>query len=303
MRLAVATGCTGLLFAFACTSGGAGSTAGGSFAQQYCGLIQPCCADAGLAGPQTLCTSFAQAAASTNPGSAQACLDGMQQAASSSAFCTTLGGDVQACNQLFGPATAGGTVAPGQPCTGEGQCAPAPGGGATCFSADVLVDGGTTQTQTCMQTTPGKAGDSPCVGVVESGVTVYSWSGSGAPPTQGYLCSLADGLTCSDATQQCTALANPGDPCTVTTDCVTTAYCVTSTTSGACTPRLADGAACDSAPEGCLTTSYCEPSTHTCTPYVAPGSACTADPQCQFGCVNQACAQGTSNIGLAVLCD
>jgi hypothetical protein len=313
MRLAVAMRTLGVLSglacisAAACTSGGgsAGTTATASgFGQQYCSLIQPCCAAAGLPTGETLCNAFAQAAAEKStydPVSGQACITGMQQESGSASFCTTLGNDIPACSHVFGASS--GTVQPGQPCTGDSQCAPAPGGGATCFSADALVDGGgTTQTQTCIQTTPGKAGDSPCIGTVEGDVTVYTWSGQGAPPTQGVTCAMADGLRCSGSTQQCTPLANPGDPCTTTTDCVTSAYCAISGSGGTCTARLADGSDCVSAPSGCQTTSYCDPSSHTCMAYVAPGSACTTDQQCQYGCVNQTCAHGTNNFGLALLC-
>ena len=60
------------------------------------------------------------------------------------------------------------------------------------------VDGGSAQTQTCIQvqTLPGKAGDGPCVGSVLANGTTYSWSGPAALPAQGYLCAVADGITC-----------------------------------------------------------------------------------------------------------
>lgn len=305
MRPVVASATLGAVLVLACSGGGGGAAAtGGSFGQQYCSLLQPCCSAAGLPSPGVLCTAFAQKAAQTgtyDPAAGQACLSAMQQESSSGSLCTTLGNDIPDCSHVFG---SGGTVPPGGQCTSDTQCAPAPGGGATCFTADVLVDGGgTTSSETCIQTTPGKAGDSPCIGIVEPGLTIYTWSGQGPPPTQGFTCSLADGITCSDATQQCTALASPGDPCNTTTDCVTSAYCDFTGSGGTCTARLADGADCSAAPQACQATSYCDSSSHACTPYLAPGSACTTSQQCQYGCVNQTCQHGTGSLGLALLCN
>lgn len=305
MRLAIATGTLGVLVAVACSSGGSGGTAATSsgFGQQYCGLIAPCCAAAGLSTDGTLCNAFAQEAATKgtyDAAAGQDCITGMQAEQGTDALCASLGNDVPACARVFG--ASGGTVQPGQPCTDDANCAVAPGGGATCFTTDTFVDGGTTQSRTCIQTTAGKAGDSPCIGTVEASVTIYSWSGDGPPPSQAVLCSLADGVTCSATTQACTALAAVGAACTTTTDCVAAAYCDFTGSGGTCTARLDDGATCDAAPQGCQTTSFCDPASHTCTPYTAPGAACTTDQECQYGCVNSSCAHGTSNFGLALIC-
>ena len=305
MRLGFAAGTVGVLVVVACSSGGAGAGSASGFGQSYCGMIEPCCAAAGLGTTGVLCNAFAQSAASKgsyDPANGQACLDGMKAEQGSSTFCTTLGNDVPACAHVF--SAAGGSVAPGGACSQDGDCATGSGGKATCFETSTFGDGGTTTTKTCVQLTAGKAGDGPCIGTIEPSFTVYSWNGQGPPPAQAFTCALADGVTCSDSTQTCAALANVGDPCSGSTDCVSTAYCAfgSGTSGSTCAARLADGASCASASSGCQTTSYCDSSSQTCKPYLAPGAACTADAQCQYGCVNQACANGTSNFGLALLC-
>jgi hypothetical protein len=311
VRLAVATGTPpcAVLLVLACGGGAGGQGSGtpatdlGAYAQGFCDLLEPCCADAGLGTGGVFCNAWIQSQASKggyDPASGQACLQALQQEPGAT-FCASLTGGVPACSTVFG---AGGAVQPGQPCKQDGDCAVVLGGGATCYKQDAFVDGGAAQTQTCVQTTPGKAGDGPCIGDVESAaVTVYGWSGQGPPPGQAYVCSLADGLTCSDATQQCTAQVDVGGACSTDTDCVATAYCADSGSSGQCVARLADGASCTAAPTGCLATSYCDASSDACTPFVAPGSPCSADPQCQYGCSGGACNQGgTGSVSLAGLC-
>jgi hypothetical protein len=313
MRIAVATGTAlcvlGAVLVGACSlgAGSAGASSNATdvngFAQDFCNLLEPCCADAGLGTSGLICNAWVQsqgATATYDPASGQTCLQTLGQEPSAT-FCASLMSGVPACSTVF--AAPNGTVQPGQPCTQDSDCVVAQGGGATCYLQDAFVDGGTAQTQTCVQTMPGKAGDSPCIGDVESpSVTVFSWSGQGPPPNQAYLCSLSDGLTCNDTTQACTALADVGGACSTDTDCVSTAYCVFAGSSGQCAARLADGAAC-TVSNGCLTTSYCDSSSSTCTPYTAPGAACTTNEQCEFGCSNGTCgATPTGAIGLPVLC-
>jgi hypothetical protein len=308
VKLALATTVLGLAAGLACGAGcggGSGGAAGssGSFAVDYCNLIEPCCAQAGLNTSGTLCQAFANAAASEGSYDAaqgQACITGMQAESSSPTFCTELGNDIPACSMAF--TTAGGSVPPGGKCMQDSDCAKAAGGGATCFFSVAFDDGGSTQTQTCVETSVGTAGDGPCVGVVQASGTLYDWTGSGPVPPQGFTCAVADGLTCDDTTQKCIALATVGQACGADSDCVTSAYCSFGSGQAQCATRLADGASCSSAATGCLSTSFCDPTSMTCKPLLANGAACTDSQACLSGdCVNMACS-GSNNLGLQLLC-
>lgn len=282
MKLAFETGCLALMLGVACGSASSGSggkdSPASEFITNFCAQIEPCCSNVGLSTSGATCTALTQAAASEgtfDAANGAACIAEIQREEAADTFCTTLGNDIPACNQVFAST---GTVQGGQPCTQTSQCATPPGGGATCFLSVSTQDGGTTQTQTCVQTTTGQVGDGPCVGTIQPGITVYSWSGSGPPPPQGVLCSVADGLTCDGATQKCLALAGVGQPCTQDSDCITSAYCATVGSGQQCAPRLGDGSSCGNAPTGCQATLYCNPTNTSCAPQVAFGSACTVNP-------------------------
>jgi hypothetical protein len=306
MRLAFATGCLGVVLGFACSSGSGGNgaaTSSGAFAVDYCNLIEPCCAQAGLSTTGTLCQAFAQAAAAQenyDAANGQACISGMQAESGSATFCTTLGNDIPACSAAF--TSTSGSALGGAPCMQDSDCAKPSGGGATCFDNFSFGDGGTTQTQTCIQTMVGQAGDGPCVGTVQASGTEYTWSGTGTPPASGYTCAIASNLTCDQTTQKCVTLANVGQACQSDSDCVPSAYCPFGMSPIVCAARVADGASCASAPTGCLTTSYCDSTTTTCNPLLASGSPCTGSQQCSsLQCVNDVCGAG-NDLGLQLLC-
>ncbi len=290
----------------ACSSSngsGDASTASG-FGQQFCQLLAPCCADAGLSTNGTLCQAFVSEAASKGTYDAtagQACLGALQQASKSSTFCTDFGGNLPQCSDVFGPgATAAG---PGQACMTDSDCAKAAGGGAVCLTQTNFVDGGSNSTSTCVQTQNGMAGQGPCVATVQGNVTYFQW-GSGAPPSMGYTCNVADGVSCDATTQKCRALGATGQSCQQDQDCVTTDYCDFSGTGGStCQPRVAVGAACAGTTSArCVTTAYCDSSSSTCKALLANGSACTTSEQCQSSICNNGKCSGSSNLGLALLC-
>ncbi|HEX3345196.1 MAG TPA: Dickkopf N-terminal cysteine-rich domain-containing protein, partial [Polyangiaceae bacterium] len=190
----------------------------------------------------------------------------------------------------------------GGACTQDSDCAKPPGGSATCFDDFSFADGGSTQTQTCIQTTPGMAGDGPCVGDVLTSGTEYVWSGSGPPPASGVTCALADSLTCDQPTQKCKTLGATGQPCNGDSDCVPADYCAFASSAEQCTVRIADGAPCSADLTGCLSTSYCDTSTTTCKPLLTTGSSCTSSEQCaSTDCVNDVCS-ASNNLGLELLC-
>ncbi|HEY8088455.1 MAG TPA: hypothetical protein VIF09_11435 [Polyangiaceae bacterium] len=283
---------------------GSSSNGGSGFVQQYCSMLTPCCQAAGYPANTQGCEQVGNsqtAGSGYNDSQGQACLSGLQGEQSAGTLCDTLGGDIPACGQVF--QQQGGSTPPGGTCTQDSQCAVVSGGSATCFDQFTFLDGGTAQTQTCIQLQTGHPGDGPCIGTKNGSVTLFSWSGSGAPPSQAYLCDEGAGITCDGTTQKCTSLGQTGDPCTSDSACVAADYCAFTTTSGQCTGRVADGTSCATASTSCLTTSSCDSATQTCKPLLADGSACTTSSQCaSLDCTNQKCANGATNLGLALLC-
>jgi len=304
LAAAVLATAAGLASGLGCGGGSGGAaTSSSSFGVDYCNLIEPCCAQAGLSTTGSLCRALAGSAASEGSYDAaqgQACITGMQAESSSPSFCTTLGNDIPACSMVF--TTSGGSVPPGGNCSQDSDCAKGGGGGATCFFSFAFNDGGSSQTQTCVQTSVGAAGDGPCVGVVQSTGTLYNWTGSGPVPLQGFTCAVADGLTCDDTTQKCIALATVGQACSSDSDCIPSAYCAFGSGQAQCAMRLADGASCSSAGTGCLSTSFCDPGSMTCKPLLPNGTACTDSQACASqDCANMVCS-GSNNLGLQILC-
>jgi hypothetical protein len=279
------------------SSTGGGAQTSGDFGQQYCALFEPCCAAAGLSTTGQVCQAFvstATAKGSYDAAAGSACLDALRQQQSSPDFCAKLGGNPAACKHVF--AASGGSGQPGATCMTDGDCAPAAGGGALCFSS--YPDGGTAQVRTCLQTLPGTAGSSPCVGTVNGAVTFFNINPTA--PTQGYLCDQADGLYCDAKTTACTALAAVGQSCAGPEQCVASAYCDYSSLK--CAARAAVGAACTTNRNPpCDVSAYCDGMT--CVKKVASGSPCTAAEQCDSGsCVNAKCGNGLNNLGLFILC-
>lgn len=307
MKLGFVAAGVGLLMGVACRSGsgnGQGPASnGGDFATDFCNLIEPCCAQAGLSTSGSLCLAFADEAAGTgnyDAAAGQACISGMQAESGTPALCMNLGNDIPACSQVY--SSKGGSTPPGGACTDDSDCAKPSGGSATCFDTFSFTDGGTSQTQTCLQTMVGSAGDGPCVGTVIGSETEYSWGGTGAAPSVGYTCDNASGLTCDAATQKCAALATTGQACASDSDCVPADFCNFDAAMSVCAARFADGASCASDATGCVTTDYCDSTSVTCKPLLASGTACSTSQQCSsMECVNGACGT-TNNLGLQLLC-
>jgi hypothetical protein len=308
MRLAWVTAGAGLVgVVVACSSSSKGAGGGAmtesEYASQFCDLIEPCCAQAGLSTSGTLCIAFASASAGAgtfDAASAETCISGLQAESGTAALCMNLGSDIPACSQVF--TTAGGTTPPGGTCTEDTDCAKASGGSATCFDQLTLVDGGSVQSETCIQTTPGAAGEGPCIGTLLSSGASYDWGGTGAPPTMAYTCANASNLTCDVSTQKCVAIGDTGAMCSADPDCVDSDYCDFDTTPSVCAARFADGASCASDASACLVTSYCDSSSTTCKPLLPAGTACSGSQQCSSGeCVNGSCG-AANGLGLQLLC-
>lgn len=286
---------------FACSSSSTGNA--GGFDQQFCSLIAPCCSKAGLPNDQSHCTTLLSLLASSSqysPSDGQACIDGLHAESSKGTLCTALGNDVAACNHVF--SGGGGTAGPGQSCTRDGDCAAASGGGATCFQQTTFLDGGgTTQTASCVQTQPGKLGDSPCIGTNSGSVTFYSWS-TGMPPGMAYVCDQTQGSTCDTTAMACIALGTTGRPCSGDMSCVMSDYCSFGQVGGKCIARIANGGSCASAASGCEMGSYCDATSQTCTMSLANGATCMTSEQCQSNSCENGMCSGSNNLGLSLFC-
>jgi hypothetical protein len=165
------------LVACSSSNGGGASTAAG-FAQQYCSLLAPCCADAGLGTNTSSCAALiSDLGQGYNPSAGQACLDAETQASKEPWFCSSTSMSNAACSNVFSGSSSGsssggssGGVQPGGSCQFDTDCAPAPGGGASCLGGGFSADGGLAGSQ-CIQTTTGASGQGPCIGTVSGSST------------------------------------------------------------------------------------------------------------------------------------
>jgi len=296
------------MVSLACSSSTSGTTQPtptdvSTFASDYCNLLAPCCADAGLSSNGSQCRELITVlggAQGYNAAAGNACISALEQAQNSASFCSSAqSASPSACSNVF---QASGTVPPGGQCTQDKDCAPASSGRVVCNDQFMFVDGGTTQVRTCqVQITTGMAGQTPCYGTKDGNVTEFGGLGSnGMAPSTVYVCDRQQGIYCNTQTQACTALSMNGQPCTSDFDCVTNDYC----SAGVCAPQLPVGSPCTQGNQNqCVPMAYCDASTQKCTAQLAGGSACSIDAQCQSNaCVNGACGPGNGNLGLSLLC-
>src|SRR5579872_201428 len=108
-RLAAGAIVAGLVAA--CSSSSSGGAAG--FAQQYCSLIEPCCADAGLSTSGQACQALLGSGlgGNYNATKGQACIDALKQQSSQPDFCTS-GLSNPACNGVFSGSGGGNGTTP-----------------------------------------------------------------------------------------------------------------------------------------------------------------------------------------------
>ena len=278
------------------SSGSSGATAPTSSAQfiaQLCAEFADCCQAAGRPSDGAQCRAFYGAFLSMSAYDAAAgdvCLTDIR--ASGDKKCGTISMTPPSCSKVF---ASGGTKKPGEACQDSTECAPSDSGRVDCVSH--FVNSATVQQ--CQLQLPGKAGSSPCIGTVDGNITVSGGQGD-VILSQGYLCDVADGLTCDSQTQACVPLSTVGQPCQGGLgQCVASAYC--SFPDDVCHARVARGAPCDS-DEACQTGDYCEQAGHTCAARHTVGEACTTNAECEFGnCTNQKCG-ASDDLALAFLC-
>ena len=253
------------------------SSAAQSFAQSYCALVEPCCA---AGHSPSACENLVLGAAGSytfDQTAATACLAALQARPSGSGFCAglaTLAGGangfavIPECASVFGSASTG-TVAPGQPCKLDGDCAPGPSGPSACepdiFLSTASNDGG----NFCAVITT-KLAD-PCIGTASPSQRSFEGAGS---PTGYTFCDRDQGLMCSPS-YVCVAIGGLGDPCDSSDQCdgIKT-YCEFG--SGSCQSRLPAGAACTNALGACVDGSDCDPATSVCRMLDGAGAACSA---------------------------
>ena len=278
------------------SGGGGGADTAAAFDTSYCNLIARCCGTQGLPADGKSCNELFSAASAEetyDSSSGAACLTAANNAANADpAWCAKSAYEAVnlACNTVFTPKP--GAVAAGAACTADSDCAFPTGSKASCT--------GSTSGKICQVQTPGKAGDSPCVGTLDpSGVTFFT-NVSGSPPAQGYICAESDGVYCASG-GKCTALVAVGASCAGNATCAVGASC--NFTNQQCEAPVAMGASC-SAGQACATGTYCD-STNVCSAQLATGAACTSNLACvSTECKNDVCADDASSgsIVTAFLC-
>ncbi len=279
------------------SSGSSGSSGDGgvtSVEDSYCAKVTPCCASANLPTNGTAChalfTAFTGTTGTTGSASAvEACIDAIN-GESQDLFCQDFGASLGACSTAF---SSGGTVAAGGSCTTDEDCATSSTGTATCV---FNPDGASAVASVCVVEETGVVGSTPCNGTVSpiSGGSETSFVGTGVPVSPSFLCRVADGVYCDDASSACVALKATGAACTDDSECVVSDDC----DGGTCQPRSAIGGAC-SGTTSCVVDTYC--AAGTCATLLADGAACSSDDACASGTCNATCAN-TASTALALYC-
>jgi hypothetical protein len=301
--LLLCTGCLGTAAAsLACSSGhDAGPSAAQTFTDQFCTLVQPCCSSPGLGNDGGACQAWVaqQAQGNSYDGDAgAACLAAMQQNQAGAAVCADdLGGNgAAACFHVFQRAY--GDVPPGGACLQDSDCQATPGGAASCYAAiDFSPDGGAggSTTRACVQTSPGQAGDGPCLQQAVGAEITSSWPDGQPVPGQTVTCDLTDGLFCDFVSHTCQGFSAVGATCDIVSAgyqlaCGPTATCVpTTTTTGQCV-ALTMGTSCVAGFSDCGPGAHCSSTTFACAPSLPEGAACTSDDQCDDECLGGRCA-------------
>lgn len=288
-----ATACAAVASILAC-SGSTVGTAGSQpisitelptqFADEICDRLGPCChavsfAYEGGSCRGTLAATFSEslskidpAHAAYDPNAARRCLDAFD-------------GVVQECGSFDSPAIQAacalvfvGKLSPGAACNSDDECAQPAEGSAYC---DLGATG-----RCVVQAGPphGKAGE-PCMG--DCFVTGDDSACSGIAPSAGgsatALCFHGDGLHCaaSATVPVCKPIAAIGEACTDSGGCAEGTFC----NAGICAATY-DSGPCGTAYDACSSQSYCDDSTGLCTAKSADGAACPSNITCASGSCN-----------------
>jgi hypothetical protein len=205
----------------------AAGLAAADFAAMYCALLVPCCSDAAA------CRAAVEARTPYRPAMAEGCLAALRAASATPTLCTAgFAAATQTCERVFAAAVASKRL--GEPCTDNEQCQLSPQGPVRC--AGVMGMG------RCQVLLRGREGDTPCIATVGGPLTVPAGDSMGNG-IKGYLCHVADGLWCDDASNRCAKIKPAGAACTSFGECGPVQTC--DDASGKCAARRSEGAACD----------------------------------------------------------
>jgi hypothetical protein len=299
--------------------GPAGEGTGQGFVTDYCNLLGQCCSQSGVSfrGPQECVTQLTNVYLSStqymesigglgegivySPAAGQACIQALGHAGVESG-CLAAYADNPSCANVFACSTLTGTKAAGDTCACDAECIAPSGGRVICYGSVIASDGGVRTTGTCVQLTPGTAGQGPCLVTVDpAGTGTNRWMGAGPVPPQAHLCDSSSGVWCNASTQQCAARGGTGQTCTQDRDCVAADYCPTGAgPTSTCAPRIADGASCSGATQACQAASYCDSTSKLCQPLLADGAACKTGTQCSGGQCNLASGSSSGTCGTRV---
>ena len=265
------------------------------FADSYCAEVAKCCSQAALPGDGKAChalMAFSADFGSYNSQAGDACLAEVHSQVSAGTFCTDLSSSSQsACDSVYGSSS--GSKKPGEDCFFDSDCAPSSSGQVRCASLNV----GDNVISKCLVQISGKAGDTPCIGTQEdSGFLSYIPTNPTDVLSQGYVCDVADDLSCQDGT--CVALIPVGKDCLISTSCVRTAYC--NFPQYVCTPKISAGGDCTGiAGSECVDSAYCDTDALQCKAKLADGATCTSPIVCESGYCSKGMCQSS---GLSLLC-
>jgi hypothetical protein len=207
------------------------------FVARFCALVAPCCGAAALPAGGDGCRARLTASTAGRPfraPTAASCLAALELATGTAAFCTA-GYAVAArlCDRVFAVVVASQRL--GEACATAEECVLSADGPVVCAGVTAAARG------RCQVKLRGREDDLPCVGTVDGALTVAGGD-PGESAARAYLCHVADGLWCEDATRRCLKARAPGAACASFGECGPTHHC--DDASARCTPRKERGSAC-----------------------------------------------------------
>jgi hypothetical protein len=181
-----------------------------------------------------------------------------------------------ACDAMFV-----GTVALGGPCTTSNDCIQNDTNSVSCDAGICAVSTASISMTNAPRGTLGQACRSTCE---DSGNGGSGCSGSAVASSATAVCWVNDGLVCGSS-GTCVAVPTLGQSCAGSYHCATGSYCNGNT----CAQQVTTGS-CSSSSSACASSSYCDSTTMQCTPKKADGAACNGDSECTGGdCLGDRC--------------
>jgi hypothetical protein len=237
-----------------------------AFIAELCTAVTPCCATNARTIDTNVCKqSLAKVGMSRDPQLRSSCLDEVRQRATTADCMPDMADFTDPCSRLFDEPS--GSVAPGEACTSNAECAGSPG---TLTVCSVSI---------CVQYSVGAVGDYPCLATqVSDGLTILDFpmpAGATSLIGNAFVCQRRAGLYCNLTDNRCEQLLTGGSPCTDFESCDSRS-CDDQTQT--CVPLANVGEACGY----CKGDNYCNAGV--CAPRLATGAACTDFNQCTGAC-------------------